>query len=435
MIWNPGIECMERAALEKLQLARLQAIVRHAYDNVAFYREKMDARGVGPGDIRSLKDIELIDFTVKTDLRDQYPYGLFAVPMDEVARLHASSGTTGKPIVTGYTRADLDVWAECVARLATAAGARKSDIAQVSFGYGLFTGALGLHQGLEKIGCAVVPISSGNTERQVTLMRDFGSTLLIATPSYAMYMAEVAERTGAIEGIKLKYGLFGAEASTEAMRRELERRWGIVATENYGLTEVMGPGVSGECLHKCGMHINEDHFLCEVVDPDTDRALPPGEPGELVITTLSKWAMPMLRYRTRDITRLISEPCACGRTSYRMEKCKGRTDDMLIVRGVNLFPSQIEAALVGIDGVAPNYEIHVSRENYTDRIEVRVEIGDGINIDNFVETDRLRQSVSSRLRAACQLDMKVMLVSPNSLKRFEGKARRVTDTRDLLGGQ
>ncbi|MEA5065999.1 MAG: phenylacetate--CoA ligase, partial [Eubacteriales bacterium] len=420
---------------EKLQLARLQAIVRHAYDNVAFYREKMDARGVGPGDIRSLKDIELIDFTVKTDLRDQYPYGLFAVPMDEVARLHASSGTTGKPIVTGYTRADLDVWAECVARLATAAGARKSDIAQVSFGYGLFTGALGLHQGLEKIGCAVVPISSGNTERQVTLMRDFGSTLLIATPSYAMYMAEVAERTGAIEGIKLKYGLFGAEASTEAMRRELERRWGIVATENYGLTEVMGPGVSGECLHKCGMHINEDHFLCEVVDPDTDRALLPGEPGELVITTLSKWAMPMLRYRTRDITRLISEPCACGRTSYRMEKCKGRTDDMLIVRGVNLFPSQIEAALVGIDGVAPNYEIHVSRENYTDRIEVRVEIGDGINIDNFVETDRLRQSVSSRLRAACQLDMKVMLVSPNSLKRFEGKARRVTDTRDLLGGQ
>ncbi|MEA5067783.1 MAG: phenylacetate--CoA ligase, partial [Christensenellaceae bacterium] len=341
MIWNPGIECMERAALEKLQLARLQAIVRHAYDNVAFYREKMDARGVGPGDIRSLKDIELIDFTVKTDLRDQYPYGLFAVPMDEFASLHASSGTTGKPIVTGYTRADLDVWAECVARLATAAGARKSDIAQVSFGYGLFTGALGLHQGLEKIGFAVVPISSGNTERQVTLMRDFGSTLLIATPSYAMYMAEVAERTGAIEGIKLKYGLFGAEASTEAMRRELERRWGIVATENYGLTEVMGPGVSGECLHKCGMHINEDHFLCEVVDPDTDRALLPGEPGELVITTLSKWAMPMLRYRTRDITRLISEPCACGRTSYRMEKCKGRTDDMLIVRGVNLFPSQI----------------------------------------------------------------------------------------------
>ncbi len=432
MIWNPGIECMERSALEQLQLTRLQAIVRHAYDNVAFYREKMDARGVKPDDIRRLKDIELIDFTVKTDLRDQYPYGLFAVAMDEVERLHASSGTTGKPIVAGYTRADLDVWAECVARLATAAGAQRSDIAQVSFGYGLFTGALGLHQGLEKIGCAVVPMSSGNTERQVELMRDFGATLLIATPSYAMYMAEVAERTGAIRDIKLKYGLFGAEASTEAMRRELERRWGIVATENYGLTEVMGPGVSGECLHKCGMHINEDHFLCEIVDPDTGRALAPGEPGEMVITTLSKWAMPMLRYRTRDITRLIPEPCACGRTSYRMEKCKGRTDDMLIVRGVNLFPSQIEAALVGINGVAPNYEIHVSRESYTDRIEVRVEIGDGINIDNFVETDRLRQSVTNRLRSACQLEMKVMLVSPNSLKRFEGKARRVTDTRDLI---
>ncbi len=432
MIWNPEIESMDRAGMEALQLQKLRAIVRHAYDNVPFYRGKMGARGITPEDIKTLKDIEKLDFTVKTDLRDHYPYGLFAVPMDEVVRIHASSGTTGKPIVAGYTRSDMDVWTECIARLATAAGARKSDIAQISFGYGLFTGALGLHQGLEKIGCAVVPISSGNTERQVALMSDFGATLLIATPSYAMYMAEVAEQMGAMDTIKLKYGLFGAEASTEAMRQELEKRWGITVTENYGLTEVMGPGVAGECLFKHGMHINEDFFLCEIVDPETGRALPVGEQGEMVITTLSKWAMPMIRYRTRDITRIIKEPCACGRTSYRMEKCKGRTDDMLIIRGVNLFPSQIESVLVGIEGVAPNYEIHVSRENYQDRIEVRVELGDSINIDNFIETERLRRHIQDRLRTACQLDIPVKLVSPNSLRRFEGKARRVTDTRELI---
>ncbi len=430
MIWNPAAETMDRAGIEAVQLDRLKRIVAHAYANVPFYKKSMDSRGVRPEHIKRLKDIELLDFTVKNDLRDNYPYGLFAVPMDDVLRIHASSGTTGRPIVAGYTREDLDNWTECVARLATAGGARRSDIAQISFGYGLFTGAFGLHQGLEKIGATIVPISSGNTERQITLMRDFGATILIATPSYAMYMAEVAEKMDAIKDIKLRVGLFGAEASTLAMRRELEKRWGILATENYGLTEIVGPGVSGECEEKCGMHINEDYFLCEVIDPDTGRALPPGEPGEMVITTLTKWAMPILRYRTRDITRLIQEKCACGRTTMRMEQCKGRTDDMLIIRGVNLFPSTIESVLVGSEGVSPNYEIHVSRENYLDKIEVRVEIGDRYNIDDFQEIERLRKSVMAKLRSVCQLEIPVRFVSPGSLKRFEGKARRVTDLRD-----
>ncbi len=430
MIWNPQIETMGREEIEAIQLKKLKAIVKHAYDNVPFYRTRMDARGVKPEDIRALKDIELLDFTVKTDLRDNYPYGLFAVPMEEIVRIHASSGTTGRPIVAGYTRRDMECWAECIARIATAAGVTRADIAQVSFGYGLFTGAFGLHQGLEKIGAAVVPISSGNTERQINLMRDFGSTALIATPSYAMYMAEVAEKMGAMGEIKLKYGLFGAEASTEEMRAELERRWGITATENYGLTEVMGPGVAGECLCKKGMHINEDFFLCEIIDPATGKALPLGEQGEMVITTLDKYAMPMLRYRTRDITRLIADKCECGRTSLRMEKCKGRTDDMLIIRGVNVFPSQIESVLLGVEGIGPHYEIQVWRENYLDKIEVRVELSEDHNIDNFIETEKLRKNINARLRTVCQLDIPVKLVSPNSLKRFEGKARRVTDLRD-----
>jgi phenylacetate-CoA ligase len=432
MIWNPAAETMDRAGIEAVQLDRLQKIVAHAYERVPFYRKKMDDRGVRPEHIKALRDIELLDFTVKNDLRDNYPYGLFAVPMDDVVRLHASSGTTGRPIVAGYTAQDLSNWTECVARLATAGGVTRRDIAQISFGYGLFTGAFGLHQGLEKIGVTIVPISSGNTERQITLMRDFGSTVLIATPSYAMYLAETAEKMGVMGEIKLRVGLFGAEASTKAMRQELERRWGILATENYGLTEIVGPGVSGECAEKCGMHINEDFFLCEVIDPDTGRALPPGEPGEMVITTLTKWAMPILRYRTRDITRLLPEKCACGRTMMRMEQCKGRTDDMLIIRGVNLFPSTIESVLVGSEGVSPNYEIHVTRENYLDKIEVRVEIDGRGNIDDFQQIESLRKSVMAKLRSVCQLEIPVRFVSPGSLKRFEGKARRVTDLRDQL---
>ncbi|NLG25769.1 MAG: phenylacetate--CoA ligase, partial [Clostridiales bacterium] len=297
------------------------------------------------------------------------------------------------------------------------------------FGYGLFTGALGLHYALEKIGAAVVPVSSGNTERQINLMRDFGSTVLVSTPSYAMYMAEVAEQMGALKDLKLRVGLFGAEGSTEEMRCELQRRFGIVATENYGLSEVMGPGVSGECECRAGMHINEDHFLCEIIDPETGEVLPDGAQGEMVITTLTKQGIPMIRYRTRDITRLIAGPCDCGRTQYRMAKCMGRSDDMLIIRGVNLFPSQVEAVLLGMPGIGPHYELEISREGYLDKIEVKVELTDDKLLENYAGLDGLRRQIAARLKTVCQLDMRVKLVSPNTLKRFEGKARRVTDLR------
>ncbi len=428
MIWNEKIETMDREAVRAIQLERLRETMKRAY-RVPFYKERMDKIGMKPEDFKTFEDLQKMPFTVKTDLRDHYPYGLFAEPMENIVRIHASSGTTGKPIVAGYTRNDLENWAECIARLITAAGARRSDIAQISFGYGLFTGALGLHYGLEKIGAAVVPISSGNTERQINLMRDFGSTVLVATPSYAMHMAEVAERMGAMKDIKLRVGLFGAEASTEEMRAKLEEKWGIIATENYGLTEVMGPGVAGECECKKGMHINEDHFFCEIINPETGEVLPEGEQGEMVITTLTKEGMPMIRYRTRDITRLITEKCACGRTSLRMEKCKGRSDDMLIIRGVNVFPSQIESVLLGVKEIGPHYEIEVDRENYMDKIEVKVELIESSLLDNFAELENLRRSIMARLRVVCQLDIPVKLVSPNTLKRFEGKAKRVVDRR------
>ena len=428
MIWNEKIETMDREAVRAIQLERLRETMKRAY-RVPFYKERMDKIGMKPEDFKTFEDLQKMPFTVKTDLRDHYPYGLFAEPMENIVRIHASSGTTGKPIVAGYTRNDLENWAECIARLITAAGARRSDIAQISFGYGLFTGALGLHYGLEKIGAAVVPIASGNTERQINLMRDFGSTVLVATPSYAMHMAEVAERMGAMKDIKLRVGLFGAEASTEEMRAKLEEKWGIIATENYGLTEVMGPGVAGECECKKGMHINEDHFFCEIINPETGEVLPEGEQGEMVITTLTKEGMPMIRYRTRDITRLITEKCACGRTSLRMEKCKGRSDDMLIIRGVNVFPSQIESVLLGVKEIGPHYEIEVDRENYMDKIEVKVELIESSLLDNFAELENLRRSIMARLRVVCQLDIPVKLVSPNTLKRFEGKAKRVVDRR------
>ena len=428
MIWNEKIETMDREAVRAIQLERLRETMKRAY-RVPFYKERMDKIGMKPEDFKTFEDLQKMPFTVKTDLRDHYPYGLFAEPMENIVRIHASSGTTGKPIVAGYTRNDLENWAECIARLITAAGARRSDIAQISFGYGLFTGALGLHYGLEKIGAAVVPISSGNTERQINLMRDFGSTVLVATPSYAMHMAEVAERMGAMKDIKLRVGLFGAEASTEEMRAKLEEKWGIIATENYGLTEVMGPGVAGECECKKGMHINEDHFFCEIINPETGEVLPEGEQGEMVITTLTKEGMPMIRYRTRDITRLITEKCACGRTSLRMEKCKGRSDDMLIIRGVNVFPSQIESVLLGVKEIGPHYEIEVDRENYMDKIEVKVGLIESSLLDNFAELENLRRSIMARLRVVCQLDIPVKLVSPNTLKRFEGKAKRVVDRR------
>ena len=429
MIFQPEIETMGREEMRALQLQRLQQTVRYVYERVPLYRERLDALKVRPEDIRSLDDVRRLPFTTKEDFRANYPYGLFAVPMKDIVRIHASSGTTGQPTVVGYTEQDIDMWATCVARLGAAGGATREDIAQISFGYGLFTGALGLHFGLAKLGAAVVPISSGNTERQIQLMADFGSTVLVATPSYALYMAEVAERMGMMDKIQLRVGLFGAEGSTEEMRAELERRWGIVATENYGMSELIGPGVSGDCTEKCGMHINEDYFYCEVVDPATGEPVPEGEWGELVVTPLMKQALPLLRYRTHDITRLLPGPCKCGRTTTRMQKIAGRTDDMLIIRGVNVFPSQIEGVLIGMEGIGPHYEIVVTKKGYMDQIEVKVELVDAALLNSYGELEALTRRIHDRLKVVLQIDAKVTLVSPNTLKRFEGKAKRVTDLR------
>ncbi len=431
MIYNPQVECMQREEMRKLQLERLKKIVRYAYDKVQLYKDKFTSAGLKPEDIRTLEDIKYIPYTVKSDLRDNYPYGLLAVPMDDVVRIHASSGTSGKPTVVAYTKGDLDMWTECMARLIVAAGGGKSDVAQIAFGYGLFTGALGLHQGFEKLGAAVIPISSGNTERQVMLMKDLGTTALISTPSYALYIAETMERMGIKkEELKLRIGLFGSEASTPEMHTELQRRLGLFPTDNYGLSEIIGPGVSGECMLKCGMHINEDHFYSELIDKDTLQPIDGGE-GELVITTLTKEGLPMLRYRTKDITSLIYEPCDCGRTSVRMGRIRGRSDDMLIIRGINVFPSQIEGILMSIPETGGNYEIIVSREGYLDTLEVRVEVNDANLLVDYSNLERLREKVRKELKIVLQIDAKVKLVEPLTLKRFEGKAKRVTDTRKL----
>ncbi len=430
MIWNEKMECASRDEIEAIQLERLKSTVERCYNNVPHYRKKLDAAGVHPGDIKSLRDITKIPFTVKDDLRENYPYKLFAVPMKDVVRVHASSGTTGKPTVVGYTKADLDMWAEVVARLACAAGATPDDIAQIAFGYTLFTGAFGLHYGLEKLGATIIPISGGNTDRQLSVMEDFGTTLLVSTPSYALYLAESAKKKGIdTKKLPLKIGMFGGEGHTEEMRREIENAWGMVATENYGLSEIIGPGVSGECTVKQGMHIAEDHFYCEIVDPDTLEPVPVGQRGELVITSLSKEALPILRYRTKDITWLIPEKCACGRTSMRMAKIQGRTDDMLIIRGVNVFPSQIESVLLGIDGIGPHYEIIVRKDGYMDRIEVMVELIDASLLDSFSALEALEKTIKHELFTILNINADVKLVQPESLKRFEGKAQRVTDLR------
>jgi len=433
MIWNEKIECCSRDEMHALQLERIKKIIQYAYDNVPYTREKLDNAGISPSDIKSFEDYEKVPFTTKEDMRQNFPYGLFAVPMKQIVRIHASSGTTGKPTVVGYTRNDLDMWSENIARLAAAAGANDEDIAQISFGYGLFTGAFGLHYGLEKMGVSVIPISSGNTERQINTMRDFGTTLLISTPSYAMYMAEMIEQMGIKKGaLKLRLGMFGGEGMTESMRSEIESRMGILATQNYGLSEIIGPGVSGECIYKCGQHINEDHFYLEIIDSETGEVLPEGSVGELVITTLTKEGLPMLRYRTKDITRLIYEKCACGRTTARHENIKGRCDDMLIIRGVNVFPSQIENVLVGMEGIGPHYEIIVRRENYLDTIEILVELNDAKYLESFSELTKLENKIKHALRTVLNIDAKVKLAEPNTLKRFEGKAKRVTDLRNLL---
>lgn len=428
-MFSPEIETMPRVKIREMQLERLKHIVRYAYENVPMYKERFDKIGLKPEHIKTLKDIEKIPYTTKDDLRDNYPFKLLAVPMKKIIRVHASSGTTGKPITCGYTRADLDNWSTCIARILTMAGATDEDIFHVAFGYGLFTGGFGLHYGIEKLGATVVPVSSGNTERQIMLLKDFGATALIATPSYAMYLAETAKKMDVLKDLKLRLVCMGAEASTAEMHEALYRILGAFPTENYGLTEVGGPGVSGECREKAGMHINEDMYYPEIVNIEENRALPEGEQGELVLTTLTKEGMPILRYRTKDITSLTYEPCKCGRTTARMARVVGRTDDMLIIRGVNVFPSQIESVLMAMPELGKTYEIIVDRVNYMDTIEVRVEVEDANLLTDYSKLEELVAKIKHKLRVVVQLDVKVKLVEPFSIKRAEGKVKRVTDLR------
>lgn len=430
MIWAKE-ETMSRAEMEALQLQRLQETVKRVYEKVKPYRLKMETVGVKPEDIKTLQDLKKLPFITKQDMRDNYPFGLFAVPKDELVRIHASSGTTGKPTVVGYTKKDLEVWTECVSRIAAMGGATEKDVAQICFGYGMFTGALGLHFGLENMGAAIVPSSTGNTEKQIMFMKDFGTTLLVATPSYALRIGEVAKQMGLNPktDLKVKIGLVGSELLTEAMRTEMHKLWGedMLVTSNYGMSELMGPGVSGECEQLCGMHINEDFFIPEIIDPKTEEVLPPGEKGELVITCIYKEALPLIRYRTKDVTRLIYEPCKCGRTTVRMENLDGRTDDMLKIRGVNVFPSQIEEVLLGVDEIGPHYEIIVTRKNHADILEIRVELVKAA--DSYKELEALEKKIKHKLRIVLGLDAKIRLESPNTLQRFEGKAQRVKDLR------
>ncbi|MBO7761182.1 MAG: phenylacetate--CoA ligase [Clostridia bacterium] len=424
-------ETLSRPEMEALQLSRLQETVARVYEKVAPYRKKMEERGVRPEDIRTLSDLAKLPFVTKADLRDNYPFGLFAVPQEELLRVHASSGTTGKPTVVGYTAGDMEVWTECVARIAAAGGASRSDMAQICFGYGMFTGALGLHYGLEKIGATIIPSSTGNSEKQIMYMKDFGTTLLVATPSYALRLAEVAREMGIdpARDLSVRIGLVGSELLTEAMREEMHRAWGdgMLVTSNYGMSELMGPGVSGECEYMDGMHINEDFFLPEIIDPETEEVLPPGERGELVITCIKKEALPLIRYRTKDITRLVYEPCRCGRTTCRMENLSGRSDDMLKIRGVNVFPGQIEEVILSIPELGPHYEIIVERDGYADKLSVRVELVTAT--DSFGELERIASLARNKLRVVLGLDAKILLESPNTLQRFEGKAKRIKDLR------
>jgi phenylacetate-CoA ligase len=430
MYWQPESECMDREELQQLQLERLESTLSRVYRNVPFYRKKFDEIGFNPDDLRSLEDLRKLPFTTKNDLRENYPYGLFAVPLREVVRVHASSGTTGMSTVVGYSRNDIKTWSNLVARILTSGGITKDDVIQISFSYGLFTGAFGLHYGAERLGASVIPISSGNTRRQIKIMQDFKTTALVGTPSYAMLIADTMMELGINRNsLSLKYGLFGAEPWSDAMRRELEDKLKIVATDNYGLSEVMGPGVAGECLERSGLHIAEDHFLVELVNPDTFEPVRPGEIGEMVITTLTKEAFPVVRYRTRDLTRLISEPCPCGRTMRRMSRIVGRTDDMLIIRGVNVFPQQIETVLIEIEGVAPHYQIIIDRKGALDETTVLVEVSEQIFFDEMKKQSELKETIKKRLASELGISVEVKLVEKKTLERFEGKAKRVIDNR------
>ena len=430
MFFQKDIETMSRKDIEALQLERLKRICQYCYDNVPFYHKRMDEVGFDPAKIRVLTDIEHMPYTTKEDIRDNYPTGLFAVPMKDIVRIHASSGTTGKPTVVGYTRNDLDNWSDCVARLVTAAGATSEDIVQISFGYGLFTGALGLHYGLEKIGAAVIPISSGNTEKQVMMLEDMGVTALVSTPSYALYMSEVAREKGVLDKLKLRLGLFGSEGCTPEMRDQIEKGFNVFATDNYGMSELCGPGVSGECIYRCGMHINEDHFLPELIDPKTGEKVGSGEVGELVVTTLTKEGIPLLRYRTKDLTTIDYEPCKCGRTFARMAKPMGRSDDMLKIRGVNVFPTQIESVLMTQPHIGGHYQLIVRREGYFDTLEVKVELIDGSLLDNYGQLESLQKKISADLKSVLGIQAKVTLCEPKSIERFQGKAKRIVDLRN-----
>ena len=433
MFFNEEFETLPRQALAALQLKRLQSVLERVYATVPFYKASFDKAGVKPGDVKGLEDLQQLPFTTKQDMRDSYPYGLFAAPMEEIVRIHASSGTTGKPTVVGYTLKDIDVWAELMARSFVSAGAHKGDIIHNAYGYGLFTGGLGAHYGAERLGASVIPMSGGNTKKQIMIMQDFGSTVLTCTPSYSLFMAEAAHEEGIdFRSLKLRVGIFGAEPWSEVMRTEIEEKLNLSAIDIYGLSEIMGPGVAIECIQgKRGLHIWEDHFIPEIIDPDTGRRLEEGERGELVITTITKQGIPLIRYRTRDITSITTEPCVCGRTHARIMRMSGRSDDMLIIRGVNVFPSQIESVLVGIEGVEPHYLLIVERKDNLDTLEIQVEVDERLFSDEIKMLQKLSRRIEKEIKDMLGITCTAKLVEPKSIQRSEGKAKRVIDNRML----
>jgi phenylacetate-CoA ligase len=432
MIWNPDFETMDKASLARMQGERLGRLVDHLHRRVPFYRKKMEAAGVRPQDIQGIGDLHRLPFTTKDEMREVYPYGLLAVDLKDIVEIHTSSGTTGKPVVDAYTQADIDLWAEAMARTLAAGGTTRHDIVQNAYGYGLFTGGLGAHYGARRIGATVIPISGGNTKRQVAIMRDFKTTVLTCTPSYGMYLAEALREEGVdCAKLGLKAGFFGAEPWSESMRTELQQKLKLLALDIYGLTEIIGPGVAMECEHQQGLHVNEDHFFPEVIDPATGKVLPDGEKGELVITTLTKEGTPILRYRTRDITYLDRSPCACGRTTVRMHRLFGRTDDMLIIRGVNVFPSQIEEVILKFEGVEPHYQLVVERRDQLDELEVQVEMTERLFSDEIRGLEAIERKIESQLYGTLNIHTRVRLVEPKSIPRSEGKAKRIIDKRQL----
>jgi phenylacetate-CoA ligase len=433
MIWDEEFETLPQEAMQAVQLKRLQQVVQRVYNTVPFYKRSFDQAGVRPNDIKTLKDLAKLPFTIKDDLRENYPFGMFSVPMNEVVRIHASSGTTGKPTVVGYTKRDINTWAELMARTLSCGGVTKGDIVQNAYGYGLFTGGLGAHYGAERIGASVIPMSGGNTKKQIMIMQDFGSTVLTSTPSYALFLAETAEEMGVdFKALKLRVGIFGAEPWSDNMRKEIEGKLSISAIDIYGLSEVIGPGVASECEEaKSGLHVFEDHFIPEIINPDTGEVLPYGEKGELVFTCITKEAFPLIRYRTRDISTLHPEPCRCGRTLVRMDRVSGRSDDMLIIRGVNVFPSQIESVIMEIEGLEPHYMIIVDREGSLDTLEVQIEVNEKLFSDEIKTLEAMEKRIEKDIKEMLGVTAKVKLVEPKTIERSMGKAKRVIDKRKI----